>query len=52
MGLIWDNIYAELDKHGVTVVGAKTTGVGIGGVVLGGGRFYLIVERCQCNNHL
>jgi hypothetical protein len=39
MGLIWDNVYSELDKYGVTVVGAKTTGVGVGGTVLGGGRF-------------
>ncbi|KAG1744285.1 FAD dependent oxidoreductase [Suillus lakei] len=41
MGLIWDNVYAELDKYGVTVVGAKTTGVGVGGIVLGGGYTYL-----------
>ncbi|KAG1778041.1 FAD dependent oxidoreductase [Suillus placidus] len=41
MGLIWDNVYSELDKYGVTVVGAKTTGVGVGGTVLGGGYTYL-----------
>lgn len=38
LGLIWDDVYSELDQHGVTVVGAKTTGVGVGGIVLGGGR--------------
>ncbi|KAG1744277.1 FAD dependent oxidoreductase [Suillus lakei] len=41
MGLIWDNVYSELDQYGVTVVGAKTTGVGVGGIVLGGGYNYL-----------
>ncbi|KAG1744278.1 FAD dependent oxidoreductase [Suillus lakei] len=41
MGLIWDNVYSELDQYGVTVVGAKTTGVGVGGIVLGGGYTYL-----------
>ncbi|KAG2144148.1 FAD dependent oxidoreductase [Suillus bovinus] len=41
MGLIWDNVYSELDQYGVTVVGAKTTGVGVGGIVLGGGYSYL-----------
>jgi hypothetical protein len=44
MGLIWDDVYAQLEQYGVTVVGAKFTGVGIGGMVLGGGRFYLIIE--------
>ncbi|KAG1836291.1 FAD dependent oxidoreductase [Suillus subalutaceus] len=41
MGLIWDDVYSELEQYGVTVVGAKTTGVGIGGIVLGGGYSYL-----------
>lgn len=41
LGLIWDDVYSELDQHGVTVVGAKTTGVGVGGIVLGGGYSYL-----------
>lgn len=44
MGLIWDDVYTQLEQYGVTVVGAKFTGVGIGGIVLGGGRFYLIIE--------
>lgn len=41
MGLIWDDVYSELEQYGVIVVGAKTTGVGIGGIVLGGGYSYL-----------
>jgi hypothetical protein len=45
MGLIWDNVYSELDKYDVTVVGAKTTGVGVGGTVLGGGKL-----TCSCKN--
>jgi hypothetical protein len=38
MGLIWDDVYSELEQYNMTVVGAKTTGVGVGGIVLGGGR--------------
>lgn len=41
IGLIWDDVYSKLEQYGVTVVGAKTTGVGIGGIVLGGGYSYL-----------
>ncbi|KAG2032409.1 FAD-binding domain-containing protein [Suillus americanus] len=41
MGLIWDDVYSELEQYGVIIVGAKTTGVGIGGIVLGGGYSYL-----------
>jgi hypothetical protein len=47
MGLVWDNVYTELEKYGRVVVGAKTTGVGVGGTVLGGGKFFSIIERCQ-----
>ncbi|KAG1864797.1 FAD dependent oxidoreductase [Suillus subluteus] len=41
MGLIWDDVYSQLQQYNVTVIGAKTTGVGIGGIVLGGGYSYL-----------
>jgi hypothetical protein len=41
MGLIWDDVYSELEQYNMTVVGAKTTGVGVGGIVLGGGYSYL-----------
>ena len=35
--LIWDDIYERLDPHGVTVVGGRIPGVGVGGLTLGGG---------------
>ncbi|OAX38749.1 FAD-binding domain-containing protein [Rhizopogon vinicolor AM-OR11-026] len=41
MGLIWDDVYTELEQYDVTVVGATSPGVGIGGVILGGGYSYL-----------
>ncbi|KAG1860272.1 FAD dependent oxidoreductase [Suillus subalutaceus] len=41
MGLIWDDVYSQLQQYNVTVVGGKNTGVGIGGIVLGGGYSYL-----------
>jgi FAD/FMN-containing dehydrogenase len=36
-GLLFDDVYAALEEYGVTVVGAKATGLGIGGITLGGG---------------
>jgi len=36
-GLIWDDIYTALEPYGVTVVGARTTGIGVAGFALGGG---------------
>jgi FAD/FMN-containing dehydrogenase len=36
-GLVWDQIYAALDPHNVTVVGGRVSGVGIAGFTLGGG---------------
>ena len=38
MGLIWDDVYAELDPHGVNVVGGRVSGVGVAGFTLGGGK--------------
>ncbi|OJA10279.1 hypothetical protein AZE42_05001 [Rhizopogon vesiculosus] len=35
MGLIWDDVYTELEQYNVTAVGASAPGVGVGGVVLG-----------------
>ncbi|KIK39391.1 hypothetical protein CY34DRAFT_14402 [Suillus luteus UH-Slu-Lm8-n1] len=40
-GLLWDDVYAALEQYSVTVVGAKVTGIGVGGVALGGGYSYL-----------
>jgi FAD/FMN-containing dehydrogenase len=36
-GLLFDDVYAALEEYGVTVVGAKATGLGVGGITLGGG---------------
>ncbi|KAG2356935.1 hypothetical protein BDR07DRAFT_1299082 [Suillus spraguei] len=40
-GLLWDDVYVKLEQYGVTVVGAKVTAIGVGGVALGGGYSYL-----------
>jgi FAD/FMN-containing dehydrogenase len=36
-GLIWDDVYAALEPHGVNIVGGRVTGVGVAGCILGGG---------------
>jgi FAD/FMN-containing dehydrogenase len=36
-GLIWDDVYAALEPHGVNVLGGRVTGLGVGGFILGGG---------------
>ncbi|KAJ2920997.1 hypothetical protein H1R20_g16100, partial [Candolleomyces eurysporus] len=36
-GLRWEEVYAALEPHGVTVVGGRVRGVGVGGFTLGGG---------------
>ncbi|KAK3935951.1 hypothetical protein QBC46DRAFT_357856 [Diplogelasinospora grovesii] len=36
-GARWGNVYADLQKAGVTVVGGRDGGVGVGGFLLGGG---------------
>ncbi|KAG2039800.1 FAD-binding domain-containing protein [Suillus americanus] len=40
-GLLWDDVYVALEQYNATVVGAKVSGIGIGGVALGGGYSYL-----------
>ena len=40
-GLIWDDVYAALEPHGVNVVGGRVTGVGVAGFTLGGGTSFL-----------
>jgi hypothetical protein len=37
--LVWDDVYAVLEPHGVNVVGGRTTGVGVARFTLGGGFF-------------
>jgi len=36
-GLIFDDVYAALAPHNVSVLGGRVTGIGVGGFVLGGG---------------
>jgi hypothetical protein len=36
-GLSWDKVYTILESSGVSVVGGRTTGVGVAGFTLGGG---------------
>jgi hypothetical protein len=36
-GQIWDNVYKNLAKHKVTVLGARVTHIGVAGFILGGG---------------
>jgi len=35
--LTWDDVYRRLDPYGVTVIGGRIPGVGVGGLMLGGG---------------
>ncbi|QRV98433.1 FAD-binding domain protein [Ceratobasidium sp. AG-Ba] len=44
-GLVWDEVYAALEVHKVTVVGARVSGIGVGGFTLGGGYSYLSNQR-------
>ncbi|CAF1126040.1 unnamed protein product [Adineta steineri] len=36
-GLIWDDVYRQLQPYNVSVTGGRLTGVGVGGFLLGGG---------------
>jgi FAD/FMN-containing dehydrogenase len=35
-GLIWDDVYTKLAPYGVRVNGARSPGIGVGGLLLGG----------------
>ncbi|KAI1205458.1 FAD-binding domain-containing protein [Annulohypoxylon truncatum] len=37
VGETWATVYAELEKHGLTVAGARTGRIGVAGFILGGG---------------
>lgn len=39
-GTRWKDVYAELEKHGRTIVGAREAECGVGGFLLGGGNTY------------
>lgn len=53
MGLLWDEVYASLQQHSVTVVGGRVSGIGIAGFSLGGGEhccFFTILDlRSGCS---
>ncbi|KAK4107070.1 FAD-binding domain-containing protein [Canariomyces notabilis] len=50
-GARWDEVYTELDKYNVTVVGGRVMSVGVGGLALGGGLSYLSdVHGLVCDN--
>lgn len=36
-GLVWDEVYEQLQPYNITVVGGRIKGVGVAGFVLGGG---------------
>ncbi|KAL9067841.1 MAG: hypothetical protein Q9157_006682 [Trypethelium eluteriae] len=36
-GATWEKVYEELEKYELTVVGGRVSGVGVGGLILGGG---------------
>jgi FAD/FMN-containing dehydrogenase len=41
-GLVWDDVYTTLEEYGVVVVGPIVTGIGVGGVTLGGGTSFRV----------
>jgi FAD/FMN-containing dehydrogenase len=40
-GAIWGDVYAALEKEDVVVTGGRLSGIGVGGLTLGGGISYL-----------
>ncbi len=38
-GLIWDDVYAALAPYNVSVLGGRVSGIGVGGFLLGGGKW-------------
>ena len=46
-GLIYDELYATLEDHGVMVLGSRATGIGVGGFTLGGGKCALEASACR-----
>jgi FAD/FMN-containing dehydrogenase len=37
-GLVWDDVYAALEPHGVNAPGGRISGIGVAGFTLGGGK--------------
>ena len=46
-GLIWDDVYAALEPHGVNVAGGRISGVGVAGLTFGGGAFKAHVQSAD-----
>ncbi|KAI1455764.1 hypothetical protein F4805DRAFT_468505 [Annulohypoxylon moriforme] len=50
-GARWKDVYTELDKHGRMVAGGREGNVGVGGLILGGGKTFLTARRgFACDN--
>ncbi|KAK8058961.1 hypothetical protein PG994_009409 [Apiospora phragmitis] len=50
-GSLWKDVYSTLEPHGVTVPGGRTSTVGVGGFILGGGNnFYSGRVGFACDN--
>ena len=37
VGLVWDDVYEQLQQFNVTVIGGRVAGIGVAGLTLGGG---------------
>lgn len=37
VGLLWEEVYQQLEVHNRTVVGGRIPGIGVAGLTLGGG---------------
>ncbi|KAJ7446929.1 hypothetical protein B0H11DRAFT_2083860 [Mycena galericulata] len=44
-GSTWGDVYSKLDPLNITAMGARTSGVGVGGFLLGGGISFLSLEN-------
>jgi FAD/FMN-containing dehydrogenase len=44
-GLFWDDVYDALTPYNVTVVGGRSSGVGVAGFTLGGGTLDTFMSR-------
>ena len=50
-GSLWQDVYSTLEPYGVTVPGGRTSSVGVGGFLLGGGNnFYSSSVGFGCDN--
>lgn len=36
-GRVWTDVYSELDQLNLTVIGGRSGGIGVSGLILGGG---------------